>query len=63
MSEYNGPFPRSCLVVVPRVPLIVALVEDSCTDALIAAAAQIAGCSKTVTFDRGAARAGMTLIE
>jgi predicted nucleic-acid-binding protein len=39
--------------------------ENACslTDALITAAALIAGCSKTLTFDRGAVRAGMTLIE
>lgn len=38
--------------------------ENACgfTDAVIAAAALIAGCSKTVTLDRGGVRAGMTLI-
>jgi len=39
--------------------------ESSCgfADAIPAAAALIAGCSKTLTFDRGAVRAGMALIE
>lgn len=39
--------------------------KDSCrfADAIIAAAALRAGCSKTLTFDRGAVRAGMALIE
>jgi predicted nucleic-acid-binding protein len=32
------------------------------TDALIAACAVGAGCTKVVSFDRGAARAGMTLL-
>jgi AbrB family looped-hinge helix DNA binding protein len=32
-------------------------------DALIAASALTAGCSKIVSFDRGAVRAGMTLVE
>jgi len=38
--------------------------ENDCgfADAVIAAAALVAGCSKTVTLDRGAVRAGMTLI-
>jgi predicted nucleic-acid-binding protein len=38
--------------------------ENACgfADAVIAAAALVAGCSKTVTLDRGAVRAGMTLI-
>lgn len=38
--------------------------ENACgfADAVIAAAALVAGCSKTVTLDCGAVRAGMTLI-
>jgi len=38
--------------------------ESSCSfaDAIIAAAAATAGCTSTLTFDRGAVKAGMTLI-
>lgn len=39
--------------------------KDSCgfADAIIAASALNAGCNKILSFDRGAVRAGMTLIE
>jgi predicted nucleic-acid-binding protein len=39
--------------------------KDSCgfADAIIAASALNAGCNKIVSFDRGAVRAGMTLVE
>ena len=36
--------------------------NSSLADALIAASAADAGCTHTVTFDRGAMRAGMTLL-
>lgn len=36
---------------------------SSFADALIAACASDAGCERTVTFDRSAGRAGMTLLE
>jgi predicted nucleic-acid-binding protein len=49
--------------VVARALTIAGEISCGFADAIIAAAALTAGCSKTVTFDRGAARAGMTLIE
>jgi predicted nucleic-acid-binding protein len=39
--------------------------QNSCgfADAIIAASAFDAGCEKVISFDRGAVRAGMTLVE